>query len=151
MENRNGLLVAADATLATGTAEREAAARVSEGLPEGATLGADKNSDADAFIEGLQGARDRAARGDQRDDQQDRGDAQDRRGRKPAFAMRSANGCANASRRGCGWTKTVGGLAQVKVRGLAKARAAFVFALAAYNLVRLPKLPAPTGEVCPVA
>ena len=102
MENRNGLVVAADATLATGTAEREAAARVSEGLPEGATLGADKNSDADAFIEGLQGARDRAARGDQRDDQQDRGDAQDRRparGRKPAFAMRSANGCANASRR----------------------------------------------------
>ena len=45
----------------------------------------------------------------------------------------------------------MGGLAQVKVRGLAKARAAFVFALAAYNLVRLPKLPAPTGEVCPVA
>ena len=50
-----------------------------------------------------------------------------------------------------GWGKTVGGLAQVKVRGLAKVRAAFVFGVAAYNLVRLPKLLAPTGEVCPTA
>ena len=50
-----------------------------------------------------------------------------------------------------GWSKTVGGLAQVKVRGLAKVRAVFVFAIAAYNLVRLPKLLGPTGEVCPVA
>ena len=38
MENRNGLVVAAEATLATGTAEREAAAALSERLPEGATL-----------------------------------------------------------------------------------------------------------------
>jgi hypothetical protein len=37
----------------------------------------------------------------------------------------------------------------VKVRGLAKVRAAFVFAMAAYNIVRLPKLIAPTGEVRP--
>ncbi len=47
--------------------------------------------------------------------------------------------------------KTVGGLAQVKVRGLDKVRAAFVFAIAAYNIVRLPKLLAPSGEVCPAA
>ena len=50
-----------------------------------------------------------------------------------------------------GWTKTVGGLAQVKVRGLAKVRAVFVFGVAAYNLVRLPKLLAPTGEARPAA
>jgi transposase len=36
MENRNGLVAAAEATLATGTAEREAAARMSERLPKGA-------------------------------------------------------------------------------------------------------------------
>ena len=48
-----------------------------------------------------------------------------------------------------GWSKTVGGLAQVKVRGLAKVRAVFVFGVAAYNLVRLPKLLAPRPEVCP--
>ncbi len=50
---------------------------------------------------------------------------------------------------GFGWMKTVGGLAQVKVRGLDKVRAAFVFAMAAYNIVRLPKLLAPRGEVRP--
>ncbi len=55
MENRNGLVAAAEATLATGTAEREAAERLSGRLPKGATLGADKNYDAEAFVEGLKG------------------------------------------------------------------------------------------------
>jgi len=31
-------------------------------------------------------------------------------------------------------------LTQLKVRGLEKAKAAFTFGLAAYNLIRLPKL-----------
>jgi IS5 family transposase len=53
MENRNGLVAAAKATLATGTAEREAAAAFSQRLPKGATLGADKGYDAEAFVEGL--------------------------------------------------------------------------------------------------
>jgi hypothetical protein len=35
MENRNGLVVAAEATLATGTAEREAAAALTKDLPKG--------------------------------------------------------------------------------------------------------------------
>ena len=43
------------------------------------------------------------------------------------------------------------GSRQLKVRGLDKVRAAFVFGVAAYNLVRLPKLLASTGEVCPTA
>jgi Transposase DDE domain len=47
-----------------------------------------------------------------------------------------------------GWSKTVGGLAQLKVRGLAKVQAVFTFGLIAYNLVRLPKLLQPRGEVC---
>ena len=53
MENRNGLVAAAEATLASGTAEREAAAAFSQRLPFGATLGADKGYDAEAFVEGL--------------------------------------------------------------------------------------------------
>jgi transposase len=57
MENRNGLVAAAEATLATGTAEREAAATFSQRLPEGATLGADKGYDAEAFVEGLKARR----------------------------------------------------------------------------------------------
>ncbi len=47
-----------------------------------------------------------------------------------------------------GWSKTVGGLAQVNVRGLAKVQAVFTFGLIAYNLVRLPKLLQPRGEAC---
>ena len=43
--------------------------------------------------------------------------------------------------------KTVGGLTQVKVRGLDKVRAVFVLAMAAYNIVRLPKLMAARGKL----
>jgi IS5 family transposase len=39
-----------------------------------------------------------------------------------------------------GWAKTIGGIAKLKVRGLARAEAAFTFRMIAYNLVRLPKL-----------
>ena len=41
---------------------------------------------------------------------------------------------------GFGWVKEIAGLAQVKLRGLARVDCAFVLSLAAYNLVRLPKL-----------
>ena len=34
----------------------------------------------------------------------------------------------------------------MKVRGLAKVRAVFVFAVAAYTIVRLPKLLTPSGQ-----
>jgi hypothetical protein len=53
--------------------------------------------------------------------------------------------CASAKRieEGFGWIKEVAGLAQVKLRGLARVDAAFVLGLAAYNLLRLPKLLAP--------
>jgi transposase len=150
MENRSGLVVAAEATLGTGTAEREATARLSERLPEGATLGADKNYDAEAFVEGLK-----------------------TRGIEPHVAINgtvsktgivrktavpnevaASLGYAISQRlrkrieESFGWK---GGLAQVKVRGLAKVRAVFVFGIAAYNLVRLPKLLAPRGDVCPAA
>jgi hypothetical protein len=39
-----------------------------------------------------------------------------------------------------GWLKTIGGVRQTKFRGLDRVGMAFTFALAAYNLVRLPKL-----------
>jgi transposase len=153
MENRNGLVVAAEATLATGTAEREAAAALSERLPEGATLGADKNYDAEAFVEGLK------ARGIEPHVAINGTVSKTGKARKTAVPSEVAASLRYAvSQRlrkrieECfGWGKTVGGLAQVKVRGLDKVRAVFVFGVAAYNLVRLPKLLAPTGEVCPTA
>ena len=39
-----------------------------------------------------------------------------------------------------GWVKSIGGLDQLKVRGIEKARTAFILALAAYDLIRLPRL-----------
>ena len=39
-----------------------------------------------------------------------------------------------------GWGKTIAGLAKVKVRGLAHVRFKFTFAMAAYNLIRMPRL-----------
>ena len=48
-------------------------------------------------------------------------------------------------------TNRCGSCFRLKVRGLAKVRAVFVFAIAAYDIVRLPKLLAPSGEVCPAA
>ena len=153
MENRNGLVVGAEATLATGTAEPEAAAVLSERLPEGATLGADKNYDAAAFVEGLK------ARGIEPHVAVNGTVSKLGKVRKTAVPSQVAASLGYAiSQRlrkrieECfGWSKTVGGLAQVKVRGLAKVRAAFVFGVAAYNLVRLPKLLALRGEVRPTA
>ena len=39
-----------------------------------------------------------------------------------------------------GWAKTIGGLACPKLKGLARQGFAFTFAMAAYDLMRLPKL-----------
>ena len=39
-----------------------------------------------------------------------------------------------------GWAKSIAGLAKVKVRGLPRVRFHFTFAMAAYNLIRMPKL-----------
>lgn len=39
-----------------------------------------------------------------------------------------------------GWGKTIAGMAKVKVRGLASVRFKFTFAMAAYNLIRMPRL-----------
>lgn len=153
MENRNGLVVDAEATLATGTAEREMAEAMAARLPQGATLGADKAYDAAAFVEALQamgvvphvainGAVSKLGKV--------------RRSAMPA-AVRASLGYAISQRLRkrieeiFGWGKTAGGLAQLKVRGLDRVRAVFVFTCAVYNVVRLRKLLETTGEVCPAA
>ncbi len=149
MENRNGLVVGAEATLATGTAEREAAERLSERLPEGATLGADKNYDAEAFVEGLK------AKGIEPHIAVNGAVSKLGKVRNTAVPPQTVASAGYAISQRLrkrieeifGWGKTIGGLAQLKVRGLDKVRAVFVFAAAAYNIVRLPKLLAPTGEV----
>ena len=150
-------MVAGDATLATGTAEREAATALTQSLPKGATLGADKNDDAAAFVTDLKtrgivphiainGSISKTGKA--------------RKAEVPANVAASkgyeiSQRCHKRIEEVSGWSKVIGGLAQLKVRGLDKVRAVFVFALAACNRVRLPKLlqptGEPTGEVCPAS
>lgn len=153
MENRNGLAVAAQVTHATGTAEREAAFEMAGTLPEGATLGADKGYDAEAFVEDLKTRRivpHVAINGTV---------SKTGKARKTAVPREVAQSDGYAISLRCrkrieeifGWGKTTGGLSHLKVRGLAKVRSVFTLTLCAYNVVRLPKLLAAAGEVCPNA
>ncbi|HET7849721.1 MAG TPA: IS5 family transposase [Pseudolabrys sp.] len=149
MENRNGLAVDAALTHATGTAEREAALGMLDrrGSDRRITLGADKAYDVTAFIEDL---RDRkvtphiAING-----------AVSKLGviRKTAVDGRTTRHAGYAISQVCrkrieevfGWIKAQAGLAKVKLRGRARAEAAFTFAVAACNLIRIPKLLAATA------
>src|SRR5215211_766882 len=116
-ENRNGLAVDAALTRATGTAEREAALSMLDRRPRGGrvTLGTDKAYDVTAFVQDL---RERTV--------------------TPHIAV---NGVGRKRiEEVFGWIKAQAGFAKVKVRGCAKAEAVFTFAVAAYNLIRIPKL-----------
>ena len=101
MENRNGLVAAAEATLATGTAEREAAAAFSRRLPKGATLGADKGYDAEAFVEGLKarGIEPHIAINGTGASMARRARPRSRARSPRVCAMPSASGCVSASRK----------------------------------------------------
>jgi len=106
------------------------------------TLGADKLFDVEAFVAAL---RDRkvtphiAIDGHLTKTGKRRKTAIDARSlRHPGYAI--SQRCRKRIEEVFGWIKTVAGLAQVKVRGLAKVQAVFIFAIAAYNLVRIPKL-----------
>ena len=150
MENRNGLVVGARTTLASGTAERDAATSLTQDLPEGATLGADKNYDAEAFVEDLKARKIKphiAINGSV---------SKLGKVRKTAVPPEVAASLGYAISMRCrkrieesfGWSKIIGGLAQLKVRGIEKVGAVFIFAMAAYNVVLLPKLLPCAGEVC---
>lgn len=139
MENRNGLIVGGVATRATGDAEPLAAIELVKAVAGGRriTLGADKAYDTASFV--LECREENvtphvaqnitSTRGSRLDGRTTRhtGDAVSLRIRKRI-------------EEGFGWTREVAGLAQVKLRGLARVDFAFVLGLAACNLVRLPKL-----------
>jgi transposase len=150
MENRNGLAVDAALTHATGTAEREATLAMLDRRRNRRriTLGADKAYDVEAFVGDLRARRVTphiAVNG-----------AVSKHGvaRKTAVGPRTTRHAGYAVSQRCrkrieevfGWVKAQAGLAKVKLRGRPKAETTFIFAAAAYNLIRLPKLlaPAPT-------
>ncbi len=144
MENRNGLAVDGGITQASGTAEREAALAMLDRRTgrRRITLGADKAYDVRQFVEDL---RERsvtphvAVDGHLSKTGKPRATAIDRRTtRHPGYAISQC--CRKRIEEVFGWAKGSAGLAKVKLRGRAKVDAVFTLALAAYNLVRLPKL-----------
>jgi len=139
MENRSGLIVDARLTRVSGHAERLAALDMIEGVadrPRAVTLGADKGYDAADFVEELRtlNVRPHVAR-----NTSGRHSAIDRRTtRHPGYAK--SQRIRKRIEEAFGWIKTVAGLRQTKLRGLARVDWGFTFAAAAYNLVRAPKL-----------
>jgi transposase/IS5 family transposase len=139
MENRNGLIVGALATRASGHAERLAALHLIEphaDRPGKVTLGADKGFDTGDFVAEL------------REINVTPHLAQNTSGRRSAVDGRTTRhaGYAVSQRirkrieEAFGWAKTVAGLRKARHRGLPKIDWQFTLAMAAYNLVRLPKL-----------
>lgn len=150
MENRNGLAVAGDVTQATGTTEREAALDLIDCHRPGRqriTLGGDKGFDVEGFVHAL---RERkvtphiAIDGHLSKTGKRRKTAVDGRALRHAGYDISQR-CRKRIEEVFGWIKTTGGMAQLKVRGLAKVQAVFTFAILAYNLLRIPKLLAATS------
>jgi transposase len=144
MENRNGLAVGAALTHATGTAEREAALVLLDCRPAGRriTLGADKAYDVTAFVEDLRTRRvtpHMAVDGRVSKLGVVRKTAVDgRTTRHPGY--RASQICRKRIEEVFGWIKAQAGLAKCKLRGCAKVEAVFTFTVAAYNLIRIPKL-----------
>lgn len=132
MENRNGLAVDVETTLANGTAEREAAkAMVERSVKRGSTLGADKGYDVAEFAQAMRdkGVTPHVA-------QKKVGSAIDGRTTRHAgyaVSLRKRKRVEEIF----GWAKTVGGLRKTKFIGLVKVKAQTVFTLAAYNLMRM--------------
>lgn len=150
MENRNGLVVQARLTRASGTAECTAALamvdrhRPYEGRssPRRITLGGDKLFDNQGFIGALRERRVTphiAVQGYRTKTGKTRKTAIDARTTRHA-----GYGLSQTVRKRVeevfGWAKSSAGKAQTKFRGLQRAGGDFVLTAAAYNLVRLPKL-----------
>lgn len=145
MENRYGLAVGGGISQATGTAERETALDLIDSRHRRRrriTLGADKAYDVVQFVRDL---RDRsvtphiAINGHLSKLGTPRKTAVDGRTTRHAGYDISQR-CRKRIEEVFGWIKSSAGLAKVKLRGRDRVDAAFTMALAAYNLIRLPKL-----------
>lgn len=136
-ENRNGLIVDVETTLASGTAEREAAESMLKRSVRGtakATVGADKGYDVKAFVESVEamGIKAHVAR-------KVRGsavDARTARGKGYAMSLKRRKMIEEAF----GWAKDIGGLRKTRFIGLAKVKAQALLTFAAYNLTRMSRL-----------
>jgi transposase len=136
MENRNGLVVDTEVTLATGTCEREAALDMIGEIPgdHRATVGADKAYDTKDFVDQCRVNNviphvARKAKSSAIDSRTTRHDSY-------AVSLRKRKRIEEIF----GWLKTVACLRKMHHRGLSRVRWIFTFAVAAYNLVRMRNL-----------
>jgi len=138
MENRNGLIVGAVATRASGHAERLAALALIEPRgerPRPVTLGADKGYDSADFVIEL---RERTVTPHVAQNTNGRRSAiGGRTTRHPGYALSQC--IRKRIEEAFGWAKTVAGLRKMRHRGLPNVDWQFTLAMAAYDLVRLPK------------
>lgn len=143
-ENRNGLVVAALATTASGRAEVEAAL-AQLGRHERGTVGGDKGFDQEAFIAGARrcGLTPHVAQ----NTSGNRSSGIDgRTTRHPGYAVSQRR--RKMIEEVFGWMKTIGLMRKVRHRGTAMVDWMFEFTAAAYNLVRMRRLlPAAAFEV----
>jgi transposase len=138
MENRNGLAVDVEVSLAGGTAERDAATAMAGRLAgrKRRTLGADKGYDAADFAKDL------------REMQITPHIAGRKGGRSVDGRTTRHEGYAISQRKRkrveeiFGWAKTVGLIRKAKVRGKAKIDWLFTMSIAVFNLVRMRNLEA---------
>ena len=154
MENRSGLVVQAHLGEASGTAERDAAIRMidrqspgrvaqhASGMTRRITLGADKGYDVASFVGDLRqmvvtphiakndaltktGKRRRSAI-----------DARTTRHQGYQISQRVRKRIEEVF----GWAKTIAGLNKTMLRGTPRVAFKFTFTMAAYNLIRMPRL-----------
>jgi transposase len=137
-ENRNGLVVQAELTQATGTAEREAAASMIDALGgnDRITVAADKAYDTQDFIAEMRrlGVTPHVAQNNKR-----RRSAIDRRTTRHAgyaISQRKRKRIEEVF----GWMKSAAGFRKTRHCGTDRVGWMFTLTAAAYNLVRLPKL-----------
>lgn len=142
-ENRHGLAVGGALTLASGTAEREAALSLIEAVPRAAraTLGADKAYDTADFVADL---RETGVTPHVSQNTTNRRSAiDDRTTRHPGYEI--SQGKRRLGEGIFGWMKTVGLLRKTRHRGKPRVGWVFTFTLAVYDLVRMRKLIAVTA------
>lgn len=139
VENRNGLIVDALAWEANGTAERDTALLMLEQVRGDGpvTVGGDKGFDTKEFVAECRGMHvtPHVAQNDKRRG----GSAIDQRTTRHE-GYRISQRKRKRIEECFGWLKTIALLRKVRHRGLAKVDWVFVFACAAYNLVRLRNL-----------
>lgn len=143
MENRHGLVVDGMVTPPAGTAEREAAVEMLGRVPKDGrlTLGADKGYDTQEFVDVL---REMVVTPHVTQNTTNRASAIDERTtRHPGYAL--SQRARMRIEEIFGWLKTIALLRKTRHRGTARVEWMFVFALAAYNLVRMRNLAAQPG------